>query len=119
MDIDALTATVVLPAASAVVSPKVAEPEAAVVVGKMATAQPVQQSSNDAAVRAAAKQIDSYLKSVGREVEFHVDDDTGTMVVTVRETATGDVIRQIPNDEVLQLARQIDSGAHALLNLTV
>src|SRR4051812_6322901 len=62
----------------------------------------------NAAVRAAAKQIDSYLRSVGREVEFRVDDDTGMTVVTVRETATGEVIRQIPNEEVLHLARRFE-----------
>ena len=73
----------------------------------------------NAAVRAAAKQIDSYLKSVGRELEFHVDEDTGRTIVTVRETATGDVIRQIPNAEVLELARHFQRNAGALLNLSV
>lgn len=72
-----------------------------------------------AALRAAAKQIDSYLKSVGREVEFRVDDETGMTVVTVRETATGDVIRQIPNEEVLNLARRLEVSSGTLLDLTV
>lgn len=72
----------------------------------------------NAAVRAAAAQIDSYLKSVGRELEFRVDEDTGMTVVTVRETASGDVIRQIPNEEVLQLARSLMPGS-ALLDLKV
>ncbi len=72
----------------------------------------------NAAVRAAAAQIDSYLKSVGRELEFRVDEDTGMTVVTVRETASGDVIRQIPNEEVLQLARSLKPGS-ALLDLKV
>ncbi len=72
----------------------------------------------NAAVRAAAAQIDSYLKSVGRELEFRVDEDTGMTVVTVRETASGDVIRQIPNEEVLQLARRLKPSS-ALLDLKV
>ena len=72
----------------------------------------------NAAVRAAAAQIDSYLKSVGRELEFRVDEDTGMTVVTVRETASGDVIRQIPNEEVLQLARSLKPSS-ALLDLKV
>ncbi|MFL6551393.1 MAG: flagellar protein FlaG [Povalibacter sp.] len=73
----------------------------------------------NAAVRAAAAQIDSYLKSVGREVEFRVDEETGTTVVTVRETASGEVIRQIPNEEVLQMARRFQAGSGAVLDLTV
>ena len=71
------------------------------------------------AARVAAKQIDSYLKSIGREVEFRVDEGTGRTVVTVRETATGDVIRQIPNEEVLQLARRFAAGSGSLLDLKV
>lgn len=82
------------------------------------TPQATPQDLN-AAVKAAAAQIDSYLKSVGREVQFRVDDDTGMTVVTVRATATGDVIRQIPNEEVLQLARSLKSGSGALLDLVV
>jgi uncharacterized FlaG/YvyC family protein len=82
------------------------------------TQQAAPQDMN-AAVRAAAQQIDSYLKSVGREVEFRVDEETGTTVVTVRATATGDVIRQIPNEEVLQMARRFQAGSGAVLDLTV
>ena len=80
---------------------------------------PPTQRQLNAAVRAAAQQIDSYLKSVGREVEFHVDEDTGITVVTVRATASGDVIRQIPNDEVLEIAKRFRAGAGSLLNLTI
>lgn len=86
-------------------------------VKKAASREPVVDMN--AAVRAAAKQIDSYLKSVGRELEFRVDEDTGMTVVTVRETATGDVIRQIPNAEVLELARRFQRNSGALLNLSV
>jgi flagellar protein FlaG len=73
----------------------------------------------NAAVKAAAAQIDSYLKSVGRELEYRVDDETGMTVVTVRAKATGEVIRQIPNEELLQLAQRFQSGSGAVLDLTV
>jgi flagellar protein FlaG len=108
------TANVAASAAGAKIAQEVS---VAVPVQKL-TPQPSPEEAS-AAVRAAAKQIDSYLKSVGREVEFRVDDQTGMTVVTVRETATGDVIRQIPNEEVLQLARRFESGSGALLDLKV
>lgn len=104
--------------ARSVAGAKVAENQARVAVVERLTQQPSPEEMN-AAVRAAARQIDSYLKSVGREVEFRVDDETGMTVVTVRETATGEVIRQIPNEEVLQLARRFESGSGTLLDLTV
>ncbi len=81
--------------------------------------QPPAPQEMNAAVRAAARQIDSYLKSVSREVEFRVDEESGVTVVTVRNTATGEVIRQIPNEEVLQLARRFTDRSGALLDLTV
>lgn len=91
--------------------------EVAAIVEK--PAQPRSAEELNAAVRAAVRQIDSYLKSVAREVEFRVDDESGVTVVTVRETATGTVIRQIPNEEVLQLARHFDTRSMSLLDLTV
>ncbi|MBB6094207.1 flagellar protein FlaG [Povalibacter uvarum] len=96
---------------------KVAEESQVAAAAEKMTQQPAQDVNT--AVRAAAQQIDSYLKSVGRQVEFRVDDDTGTTVVTVRETATGEVIRQIPNEEVLQLARRFEASSGALLDLVV
>ncbi|HKE95465.1 MAG TPA: flagellar protein FlaG [Povalibacter sp.] len=118
----AVTAAAVSPgtgsAAGTAAGAKVAhEPVAPASVEKPAQV-PAPQDMN-AAVRAAAQQIDSYLKSVGREVEFRVDEETGMTVVTVRATATGDVIRQIPNEEVLQLARRFRSGSGAVLDLVV
>jgi len=119
MAIEALTSGVVAVTSGATDGPKVAQsPKTAAPVEKMAAPRPVQPESNGA-VRAAAKQIDSYLRSTGRQLEFRVDDATGRTVVTVRMSATGEVIRQIPNDEVLELARHIDSGSHALLDLMV
>jgi flagellar protein FlaG len=70
-------------------------------------------------VKAAAKQIEAYLKSVGRELEFRVDDDTGRTVITVRDVESGEVIRQIPGDETLRLARLLGAYSQALIDLAV
>jgi flagellar protein FlaG len=73
-------------------------------------------------VRAAAKQIESYLKSNGRALEFRVDSDTRQLVVTVRDPETGETIRQIPTEEVLQLARTlsktVDASAPTLVDVS-
>jgi flagellar protein FlaG len=70
------------------------------------------------AIRAAAKQIDSFLKSIGRSLDIRVDDDTGRTVVTVRDANSGDVIRQIPSEEALKLARSLGESSAAILDLT-
>jgi flagellar protein FlaG len=71
------------------------------------------------AVRAAAAQIDSFLKTARRDLEFRVDEQTHITVVTIRQAATGEIIRQIPNEEVLQLARHLGTGANVMLDLKV
>jgi flagellar protein FlaG len=85
--------------------------------GKLAQ-QPSARETQEA-LRAAAQQIEAYLKSIGRAVEFRLDDATGKTVVTVRDTATDEVIRQIPSDEMLRLARHLDQRANALVNVKV
>jgi flagellar protein FlaG len=62
------------------------------------------------ALKAAAEQIEQYLKSTGRELNFSIDEDTGQTVVTVRDASTGDVIRQMPNEEALRLAKALSAG---------
>ena len=57
------------------------------------------------AARAVAKQIEAYLRSNGRSVEFSVDADSGRTIVSVRDKETGELIRQIPGDEVLRIAQ--------------
>lgn len=59
-------------------------------------------------VKAAAEQIESYLRHVNTNLEFRVDDAAGKVVVTVREQATGELIRQIPSEEALAIAAQLD-----------
>ena len=67
-------------------------------------------------VEAAARQIESYLKSVGRTLEFRVDAETQRTVVTVRDATSGEVIRQIPNEEVLKLANSLNDASSLLFS---
>ncbi len=70
--------------------------------------------------RTAAQQIESFVRSQGRNLEFRVDDATGVVVVRVRDARTGEVIRQIPNEAALRFAERLaraapDEGAASLL----
>ncbi len=42
------------------------------------------------------------------ELEFSVDKDTNIIVVKIKDTETGEIIRQIPPDVVVKLAKAID-----------
>ena|SRR5690242_3100477 len=76
------------------------------------------QSEMRERMAAVAQQMRDYLRSSGRDLEFRVDADTHDMVITVREAASGKVIRQIPNEEALQMRRYIDEWSGTFLNVT-
>jgi flagellar protein FlaG len=82
-------------------------------------AAPAADEQSVTEVVAAAQHIEAYLERSGRALEFRVDAETNRTVVTVRDTASGEVIRQIPGDEVLHLARQLAAGAGGLVDLKV
>lgn len=66
-----------------------------------------------------AKQLDSYIRSVSRSLEFKVDDASGRTVISVRDSETGDLIRQIPNEEALRFAQMAEEQTIVLLKETV
>lgn len=49
--------------------------------------------------------LETYFQSVSRSLRISVDDEAGTTVITVVDQATDEVVRQIPSEEVLALAR--------------
>lgn len=67
-------------------------------------------------IEAVAERLESYLRSVSRSLEFRVDTASGRTVVSVRDSETGDLIRQIPGDEVLRLAEMADDQTIVLMN---
>lgn len=67
-------------------------------------------------IEAVARQLESFLKRVSRSLEFHVDDASGRTVCSVRDGETGDLIRQIPNEEVLRLAELAHDETIVLVN---
>ena len=81
-----------------------AQPAAAAAAAEQAPAKPKAPPPPSVDIEAVAKQLESFLKRVSREREFHVDGSSGRVVCSVRDSQTGDLIRQIPNEEVLRLA---------------
>ena len=76
-------------------------------------ARPKQQPVD---IEKVAQQLESFLKRVSRSLEFHVDNASGRMVCSVRDAETGDLIRQIPNEEVLRLAELAQDETIVLVN---
>ena len=65
------------------------------------------------AVIEAASAISSFVQNISRELRFNVDEQTGRTVIVVMDGNTDQVIRQIPGDEALALARALEESPAA------
>ena len=68
-------------------------------------------------VEAAVRDINGIAQTIRRELNFSVDEDLGRIVVKVMDHETKEVIRQIPADEVLALAKRLREGFNEKGNL--
>ena len=65
----------------------------------------------------AINHINEMMRDGGRNLSFEIDPSRkGQPVVIVRKEDTGEVIRQIPNPEVLKVAHSIDALKGLLMN---
>ncbi len=65
------------------------------------------QPADRQSLEKAVSDMQDFVQSVRRDINFQLDDGTGQVVVRVTEAATGDVIRQIPSEEALRLAENL------------
>lgn len=67
-------------------------------------------------IQQAVRQIQSYLEGSRRSLQFRIDDNAGRPVMTVLNPDTGEVIRQIPPEEVVEIAATLDRSGIRLID---
>lgn len=67
-------------------------------------------------IESVTRQIDSFLRSINRSVQFRVDQASGEMVVSICDAETGEIIRQVPGEEALRIAERIEAQLSAVLD---
>ena len=75
------------------------------------TSQPTRE-----VVAKAAQQIQSFVQSMGRNLNFSIDSTTGYHIVRVTNPQTGETIRQLPSEELLRIAQSFEQLNAALVN---
>ena len=53
------------------------------------------------------EQMNDFISSINKGLSFRVDEQSGRDVVTIYEAETGDIIRQIPDEEMLEILRRL------------
>lgn len=67
-------------------------------------------------LKAAVQEIEKFVQSVKRNLEFSIDETSGKVVVKVIASDSGEVVRQIPNEEVLKLANSLNDASSLLFS---
>lgn len=76
--------------------------------GSTKAAQGEQQAASVEEVAGAVSVIREFVQSVKRNLDFRLDDSSGRVVVSVTDSESGDVVRQIPSEDALKLAESLE-----------
>jgi len=117
--------TAALPAAGSNATPAAPSPErsgapasalARTAAPSKQNAAPSQPPPSAEAARQAAAQINAFLKtSSAASVEFTVDGKSDQVIVRIVDTATNQLIRQIPSEQALAISQALDGISGMLL----
>lgn len=90
-------------------SPPAAKPAPAGAAGEPDSPSRAQAAAhNTEQLKQAVREINQTVQAAARDLEFSVDLETRATVVKVIDHASGEVIRQIPAEETLEIARSLD-----------
>lgn len=78
--------------------------------------QNVSENSSDKDVASAVDKLNDFARQNASDLDFSQDKETGKTIVKVVDTATDTVIRQIPSEEAIAIAKSIDKMQGVLIN---
>jgi flagellar protein FlaG len=67
-------------------------------------------------IKQAVQELNHYAQSLSRELRFSIDETSGETVIKVMDHESGEVIRQIPSEELLAIAHNLESAQGLLLS---
>jgi len=73
-------------------------------------------SDNSDKLKKAVQDIEKFVQSVKRNLEFSIDETSGQVVVKVIASESGEVVRQIPSAEALKLAESLHNASNVLFD---
>ncbi|WP_166364076.1 flagellar protein FlaG [Pseudomonas akapageensis] len=76
----------------------------------------VEKTPDESQLKTAVKEIQDFVQSMQRNLEFSVDKSSGQVVVKVIARDSGEVIRQIPSQTALELAKSLSDASSLLFN---
>lgn len=79
--------------------------------------QATQPAVDQAALETAVRTMEASAQRLHRALQFSIDESSGRTVITVIDKTTNEIIRQIPDEEVLSLADHFADGKGGLVEV--
>ena len=88
-------------------------------VDAVASAVKPKQETKPDDLEKAVKDIREFVQAAQRKLDFSIDNSTHQVVVKVIATESGEVIRQIPSETALKLAKSLHDASSLLFDAKV
>ncbi len=63
----------------------------------------------------AMSKMQDFAQVVSRDLNFSLDEESGEVVIKVVDSKTDEIVRQIPSEEALRIARALEAGGSFLV----
>lgn len=73
-----------------------------------------QNGTDSSSLKDAISSVETFVQSMNRDLEFSLDKDSGEVVVKVVDRSSGNLIRQIPSEDMLKLASSLKEARSLL-----
>lgn len=108
--VDSISSNMAMPLSGMSDPASTQRPEPAVQVTRTESAQndgnaASQQQNSHNSAEGSFEEINAAMRAWDTGMRFEIDEDTQKLVVSVVDNNTGDVLRQIPSEEVLHIAK--------------
>lgn len=115
IQLDALSLAAQSAARASTPAPKPVQTESAAT--EVVQQQPVKSAPPPSQqIEAVVEQLNRMMQRMNNSLQFEVDNATGKTVVRVLDKTTKEILRQFPSEEVLAIARALESSKGALFN---
>ena len=78
-----------------------------------------ESTPDEAQGSATGKMQSSRIDLINRKVDYHIEQDSNELVIKIRDKETGEIIKQIPEEEFLRLTNRISDFNKSILDQTV
>ena len=99
-------------------SPVVRPQAASAVASNDAQSLPTDTPAAVTDLEQAIRRLNQYVAGSRTDLQFRIDEEADRVVVSIVDSDSGRVLRQMPSEDALRIARYLDSGGIGLLRQT-